>query len=330
MSFSSDCKEELCRVPCDKAYCRLSELSALYMTLGTLSLLGQGRLSVQFAVESPAIARRIFVLMQKEAQIVAQLHYVTYARFGGRRKCVLTVGPKQAPTFLTMLGMMETEEDGAPTLRSTVPRVKLSRDNARRAFLRGALLGCGTLSDPNHGYHLELTVREDALRLNIAKCLQSLNVPIKYSHRRGVTSLYCKQSDQIADILTATGAFTAVTKLESMRVRRQVLGSVNRAMNCDNANLRKQMDASQKQMALISRLVDSDRFATLPPALQQIAHARLQSPDTTLEELGQTFSPPLGKSGVNHRMRRLMQFSIEVLAADTSPPGTDTAAQAEP
>ncbi|MCE5344201.1 MAG: DNA-binding protein WhiA [Eubacteriales bacterium] len=325
MSFSSDCKEELCRVPCDKACCRLSELSALYMTLGTLSLLGQGRLSVQFAVESPAIARRIFVLMQKQAQIVAQLHYVTYARFGGRRKCVLTVGPKQAPAFLLLLGMMEVGEDGTPTLHSTVPRVKLNRDCDRRAFLRGALLGCGTLNDPNHGYHLELTVREDSLRLYIAKCLQSLNIPVKYTQRRGVTSLYCKQSDQIADILTAAGAFTAVTRLESLRVKRQVLGTVNRAMNCDNANLRKQMDASQRQFALISRLAASDHFSAMPPALQQIAQARLQSPDMTLEELGQTFTPPIGKSGVNHRMRRLMRFASEELEGETTHPGTDAA-----
>lgn len=138
MSFSSDCKEELCRVPVDKACCRLAELGALYMTLGALSLLGRGQLSVQFTVESPAIARRIFVLLQKEAQIVAQLHYVTHARFGGVRKCVLTVGPKQAPALLGRLHMMDADADGTASLRATTPRVKLNRDCCRRAFLRGA------------------------------------------------------------------------------------------------------------------------------------------------------------------------------------------------
>ncbi len=321
MSFSSDTKEELCRVPCDKPCCRLAELGALYMTLGAISLLGQSKLSVQFTVESPAIARRVFVLLQKELQIVAQLHYVTYARFGGRRKCVLTVGPRQAPALLTQLGMMETGADGTPALRATTPRIRLNRDCCRRSFLRGALLGCGTLSSPEHAYHLEFTVKDETLRLSVAKCLQSIGIPVKYTVRKEIPAIYCKQSDQIADILTAVGAHNAVTRLESLRVQRQVLATVNRAMNCDSANLRKQMQASQEQLTLITRLMETDRFAAMPPALQQIARARLQAPDLTLEELGQTLSPPIGKSGVNHRMRRLLQFAREELPA---PPPMET------
>ena len=323
MSFSTDTKEELCRVASEKPCCRLSELGALYMTLGALSLLGRGQLSVQFTVESPAIARRIFVLLQKEIGIVAQLHYVSHARFGGRRKCVLTVGPHHAPALLARLGMAETPPDAAPdappTLRATTPRIKLTRDCCRRAFLRGALLGCGTLSNPETSYHLEFTARDEALRLNIAKCLQSLDVPVKQTVRRGVASVYVKQSDHIAAILTAAGAHTAVTTLESMRVRRQVLGTVNRAMNCDNANLQKQMDASDKQLQSIAALMAGDRFATLPPALQAIARARAQYPDMSLEELGATLTPPIGKSGVNHRMRRLMQLAGEAPEGQSVP-----------
>ncbi|MEA4999603.1 MAG: DNA-binding protein WhiA [Candidatus Limiplasma sp.] len=319
MSFSSDTKEELCRVASEKPCCRLSELGALYMTLGALSLLGRGQLSVQFTVESPAIARRIFVLLQKEIGIIAQLHYVSHARFGGRRKCVLTVGPHQAPALLMRFGMVDALPDAPPSLRATAPRVRLTRDCCRRAFLRGALLGCGTLSNPETSYHLEFTARDEALRLNIAKCLQSLDVPVKQTVRRGVASLYVKQSDQIATILTAAGAHMAVTTLESMRVRRQVLGTVNRAMNCDNANLQKQMDASEKQLESIAALIQSDRFATLPPALQAIARARTQYPDLSLEELGATLSPPIGKSGVNHRMRRLVQLAGEDLGGQDAP-----------
>ncbi|HNX62740.1 MAG TPA: DNA-binding protein WhiA [Candidatus Limiplasma sp.] len=328
MSFSSDCREELCRVACDKPCCRLSELAALYMTLGSISLLGRGQLCVQFAVESPAVARRIFVLLQKEFQILAQLHYVTYARFGGRRKCVLTVGPQQAPLLLARLGMMDAPEGDAPTLRSTAPRVRLNRDCCRRAFLRGALLGCGTITNPEQGYHLEFAVRDEPLDLNIAKCLQSLGVPVHRIQRRGSVGIYCKQSDQISDILTAAGAHQTVTRLESLRVQRQVLGTVNRAMNCDSANLQKQMNASQRQLAQIRRLMETDRFSALPPALQQIARARVQAPDMNLEELGQSLTPPIGKSGVNHRMRRLTAWITNELGEEpangTPPPAEGT------
>ncbi len=311
MSFSSDCKEELCRIRSDRSCCRLAELAALYMTLGALSLLGRGQLCVQFTVESPAIARCIFVLLRKEAQVAAQLHYVTHARFGGRRKCVLTVGPNHAPALLIHLAMMEESPEGAPVLRATVPRIRLSRDCCRRAFLRGALLGCGTLSNPEQNYHMEFTARDDSLRLSIAKCLQSLGVPVKQTQRRGVVSLYIKQSDHIATVLTAVGAHQAVTTLESIRVQRQVLGAVNRAMNCDSFNLQKQMDANQQQLATIARLMESDRLATLPPALQEVARARVQNPDLNLTELGQALTPPVGKSGVNHRMRRLLAYIRE-------------------
>ena len=314
MSFSSICKEELCRVVSDKPCCRMAELGALYMTLGSLSLLGRGQLCVQFTVESPAIARRVFVLLQKEAQVVAQLHYVTHARFGGRRKCVLTVGPNLAPTLLLRFGMMEPTPEGAPVLRFTTPRVKVNRDCCRRAFLRGAFLGCGSISNPEHGYHLEMVTRDEALRLSIAKCLQSLEVPVKQTQRRGVVSLYCKQSDQISTILTAMGAHQTVTTLESLRVQRQVLGSVNRALNCDNANIQKQMNANEQQLIWIAALMETQRYAALPPALQEIARARLQAPDVSLEELGQMLTPPIGKSGANHRMRRLLQLAREELA----------------
>ena len=315
MSFSSDCKEELCRVVCDKPCCRLAELGALFMTLGTLSLLGREQMCVQFMVESPAIARRIFVLLQKELQIMAQLHYVTHARFGGQRKCVLTVGPQQAPLLLTKLGMMGRGEDGSAQFRGTAPKVRLSRDCCRRAFLRGAFLGTGNLSNPEHNYHLEFIAQDELLRLNIAKCLQSLDIPVKQTQRRGVTCLYCKQSDQIVTMLTATGAFHAVTKLESLRVQRQVLGSVNRAMNCDSANLKKQMIANQEQLRLIGSLTQSPRYATLSPALQDIARARVAYPSLNLEELGEALTPPIGKSGVNHRMRRLLQIAREELGS---------------
>ena len=153
--------------------------------------------------------------------------------------------------------------------------------------------------------------RDDSLRLSIAKCLQSLGVPVKQTQRRGAVSLYVKQCDHIATVLTAAGAHQAVTTLESIRVQRQVLGAVNRAMNCDSFNLQKQMDANQQQLATIARLMESDRLATLPPALQEVARARVQNPDLNLTELGQALTPPVGKSGVNHRMRRLLAYIRE-------------------
>ena len=312
MSFSSDCKEELCRVPCDKSCCRMAELTALYLCLGSFSILGQGRLSVRFAVESAAIARRIYRFVQGETQIAAQLQYVTHARFGGTREYVLTIGPNDAPKLLARFGMMTA--GAAPMLLSTIPSVRLTRACCRHAFLRGAILGCGTLVNPEHAYHLEFLVRDGKLRQSILKCLKGLDVPAKQTIRRNAESLYVKQSEHIITILTATGAHQAVTTLESTLVKRQVLGNVNRAMNCDYANLQKQTNAGARQLELIEALLGSDTFASLPPGLQEIARARAQAPGLSLTELGQRMDPPLSKSGVNNRMRRLMQIAREIVS----------------
>jgi DNA-binding protein WhiA len=246
-------------------------------------------------------------LIQQETAIAAQLQYVTHARFGGTREYVLTIGPNDAPKLLRRFEMATS--DPAPALLSTIPRFKLNRVCCRHAFLRGALLGCGTLVSPERAYHLAFSVREETLRQGVARCLLSLGVPIKQAKRRNTMSLYVKQSEHILAVLTATGAHQAVTTLESALVKRQVMGNVNRAMNCDYANLRKQMNAGTAQILLIESLLSSDRFAALPPGLQEIARARLAAPDLSLTELGQRMNPPIGKSGVNNRMRRLLQIA---------------------
>ena len=190
MSFSSDCKKELCLLNPEKPCCRMSELSALYMTLGSLNLLGRGKLSVQFTGESMAVARRVYTLLQKGLELSPQIHYVSTAHFGGTRKCVLTLGPTQTPAFLSALGMMTIGENGEATLRSTSPKVNLNRSCCVRAFLRGAMLGGGTMTNPEQGYHLELGYRDENFRDCVAKCLQKVGLPIHQSSRKGKDFLY--------------------------------------------------------------------------------------------------------------------------------------------
>lgn len=314
MSFSSDCKRELCLVKPEKSCCGLSELCGLYVTMGSLSLLGRGRVNVQFSSESLAVCRRAYTLLAQALRLTPQIHYVTSARFGGTRKCVLTLGPVQSPALLRALGMMEASPEGGCSLRFTTPRLPLTRMCCMRAFLRGALLGGGTMSNPEQGYHLEMHFHDGDARAMMAKCLQRLGLPIRLSARKDHAFFYWKQSDHIVTLLTALGAHAAVMQIEDLRVKRQVLGGVNRAMNCDSANLQKQMDASGQQLSAIRRLLEENRLNSLPESLQQIAMARLNAPDATLAQLGAMLDPPLGKSGVNHRMRRLMALADAPLA----------------
>lgn len=308
VSFSSDVKNELTQIKDVKSCCRLSELAGLYGSMGSLSLLGRGRVNAQMSSESLAVCRRAYTLLQSALGIKSQIHYVSSARFGGTRKAVLTLGPLQSPALLRALRMMD--ESGA--LRATSPRITLSRGCCARAFLRGVMLGGGTMSSPEQGYHLELSCRSADMQALTAKCMQRIGLPVHLSARREHVYLYLKQSEQVVTFLTAIGAHGSVMQIEDLRVKRQVMGAVNRAMNCDSANLQKQMDASSAQVRAIRRLREEGVLATLPPSLQAMAMARLDAPEASLEQLGQKMDPPIGKSGVNHRMRRLMQAAQEV------------------
>ena len=174
------------------------------------------------------------------------------------------------------------------------------------------LLGNGTISNPELGYHMELPYHDETMRLNLAKCLLKQGLPVKQSHRKEQYYLYYKQCEQIITFLTAVGAHKAVMQIEELRVKRQVYGGVTRAMNCDNANMNKSMDASDAQIAAIEKLLKLGQLNSLPPSLQEIAVARLNMPSATLTELGQSLKKPIGKSGVNHRLRRLMALAEEL------------------
>ncbi len=311
MSFSSDVKKELALVKPEKECCGLSELCGLYQSMGSLSLLGRGKVNVQLTSESLAVCRRAYTLFVQALRLTPQIHYVTNTHFGGTRKCVLTLGPIQTPVFLAALRMMEKQPDGGYSFRSATPKLAITRQCCMKAYLRGVMLGGGTMSNPDQSYHLELSCRDGDMQAMMAKCMQRAGLPIKLAKRREHHYLYLKQSDQIVQFLTMIGAHQSVMHIEDLRVKRQVMQTVNRAMNCDSANLQKQMDASQQQIAAINQMREDGILATLPPSLQEMAMLRIQNPEATLSQLGQMLDPPIGKSGANHRMRRIMSYYQE-------------------
>ena len=300
MSFSSLTKEELIRLPLGKSCCVMSELSALVQTSGSLQLRGGGRVRVAFRVENAALARRIFQLLRAGLGITPRLHFVQHTRLGGRRTCVLTLDDADAQMLLLSLHMMEQDEDGGVTLRRTV---------------RGAFLGAGTMSDPEKDYHFELIAGEESLRQTLEKLLEKSGLPVHVHERKGKQILYLKGCQQIADMLTLMGASAATMELEIIRIKKGIRNQVNRAMNCDEKNAERQVSAAQKQVEMIKIISIQRGLFNLPPALQEIARLRLEHPEESLTTLGELLTPPVGKSGVNHRMRRLEEIYHEIEAS---------------
>ena len=314
MSFSSTAKDELIRLPLGKSCCILSELSALTQTSGSLALRGLGRVQVTYRVENAALARRIFLLLRTQLNITARLHFVQHARLGGRRSCVLTLGDQDSQTLLIALHMMERDEEGNISLKRTAPRHPMTRQCCRRAFLRGAFLGCGSMTNPEKSYHFEWVAEDQSLRQTLAKLLDKSGLPVHEHVRKGQNVMYLKGAQQIADMLALMGAGHAVLEMENIRITKQMRAGANRASNCDEHNSEKMLNAADEQIEAIKLISIQRGLFTLPPGLQEIARLRLEHTSLSLNELGQLMDPPVGKSGVNHRMRRLMDIAKEIRA----------------
>ncbi len=308
MSFSSNVKDELCRLPLGKNCCMLSELTALYRTSGSLSFHGSGRVQVQYRTENAALARRIFRLLRARLSITPRLHYVQHARLGGQRTCVLTVGDEDSQKLMLALNMTERDEEGNIRYRRTTVRHPMTRQCCRRAYLRAAYLGAGTMSNPEKEYHFEISTMDQSLVRELSRLLEKSGLPVNTYQRKGSTVVYLKGAQQISDAMAMMGATNSVFALEDIRIRKQARGAANRAINCDEHNFQRMLDAADAQVEGIRRYVIVKGMRSLPPALQEIAQKRLDNADLSLVELGQQFEPPLSKSAVNHRMRRLMEI----------------------
>ena len=311
-SFSAGVKEELIRLPLGKPCCMLSEISALTQTSGHLAFRGGGWISASYRLDNAGVARRLFQLLKKRLNVAPKLHFVQTKQLGGRRSCVLVLGTEDTRTLLNALHMTETDEDGQIHLKRTVPRHPLTRGCCRRAFLRGAFLGAGTLTHPEKGYHFEWKAEDERLAETLGKLLEKCGLPYHSYLRNGQRVIYLKVAQHISDILAVMGAGHGVLEMENIRINKQLRAAATRAANCDEHNSEKMLDAGQKQAEAIRRISLARGLFTLPPALRETARLRVENPDLSLRELGEMMNPPVGRSGVNHRLRRLMEIARQI------------------
>ncbi len=190
-------------------------------------------------------------------------------------------------------------------------RANLSRKCCKRAFLRGLFLAQGTMSDPEKTYQLEIDCVNEGFAAFTADLLSDLDIHAKRIERRGHSVVYLKEGDEIVRFLALLQANRSVLDLENIRVVKDVRNVVNRRVNCETANLQKSVSASVSQIEDIRFIEEHIGLEHLPASLREIAIIRLQNPDATIEELGTFLDPPVGKSGVNHRLRRLREIAKE-------------------
>lgn len=284
----------------------MAELSGLLKAAGTLELHGRGEISVCLTTEHPGVARKAVRLLRLMGLPVEAVMHRDGRLRRGRLYTIRVAVTAAARRVLDLTGSVDdsslpaTEADGAV----------IRRDCCRRSYLRGLFLGCGSVSDPRRNNHWEL-VLDDAQEADAAsQVLFSFGIPARLARRDDDHVIaYLKDGEHIAHWLSVVGAHQALLSFEDVRVHKDVKNRINRLVNAETANMHKVVEAGLRQaedMALIDRRLGLD---SLPEPLQAVAKLRLAHPEASLADIGEMLVPPITKSAVNHRLRRLQQVA---------------------
>ncbi len=307
MSFSSRVKAELSALPGAKRCCVTAELGALIFGASVMTLSGGHQVSLGFRTENASVLQRALKLFNASGPAFARPRLLLRTRTAGRRQYLLQLSDEDTHRLLREQGMLRTDEQGGE--RFAPPRRVMRRTCCRRAYLRGSFLACGSMADPRRGYHTEWVYQDPSRAARLRRVLGQCGLTAGLVQRRGQTVVYFKGGDQAAELLKLMGASLSVLSLENSRAEKSLRESANRAVNCDHANLGRQLAASQRQVAAIEALSLQRGLNALPPRLEALARLRLSQPDASLEELGGMMDPPLSKPGAQHQMQRLMKLS---------------------
>lgn len=313
MSFSNDIKNELLRLDYTDDAERVSLLAGLTRMDGTILIGSKRAISLQLSSENAAVARLALSWLKELFHVEAT---VTIQRMNRLKKNVLYVvnvpSQNRMPTLLNTLGMVD--RDGL-LFRPEIATDLIGSDNLRRAYLRGVFLGSGSMTDPQRSYHLEIVTQSEEYATNLIALIENYNIYPRMSYRKENIVVYLKESEQISDFLALIGAYEAVMALENTRIQKNVRNQVNRLVNCETANMNKSINAAQRQIQSITLIAEKMGLEQLPESLRQAAEVRLNHPEESLKELGQLLDPPVGKSGMNHRMRRLEELAEQLQPA---------------
>lgn len=309
MSFSRSVKEELSNHLPAARHCMIAEIAAIISLCGRIVINANDKYSVKVHTENICVARKYFTLVEKAFNIKAEITIRQNAYLRSSRTYTITVNDHisairilQAVKLIN--GNMEIEEN-----LSIINNVVIMKSCCRRAFLRGAFLSVGSISKPEKSYHFEMVCTTRAKAMQLCDIIKSFEIDAKIVGRKKHFVVYIKDGESIVDMLNIMEAHVSLMELINIRIIKEMRNTVNRKVNCETANLNKTVSASVKQIEDIRLIQDTIGLLSLKRPLQEIAVIRLENPDASLKELGALLSPAVGKSGVNHRLRKLSEIA---------------------
>lgn len=316
MSFSQEIKEELEKQNGSARHCRLAELATILYCFSQEEVLADGSKSLVIVTEHEAIARKYFTLLKKAFNIENGL-------FDGGEPCERTnalvegriVGQENYKEMLQALKMWDDGNDCLHVGRK-VSSILLKTSCCRRAFLRGCYLCIGSMSDPQKGYHLEFLCDNEEFAKQIVDVLAGFQIEGKVMLRRKYHVVYIKESEAISELLNIMEAHVGLMNYENTRILKEIGNNINRKANFEAANIIKSVNTANKQIADIEYIREKKGLDYLPEGLRCMAEIRLEHPEESYQELGSFFDPPIGKSGVNHRLRKIGEIAEKLRTFD--------------
>lgn len=311
MSFSGEVKEELSRQFAKARHCQIAEIAAILSFTGRVEEI-QGGKSLRIYTENISLARKYFMLMRKtfQAEVTVSVRQNVYLQ-KNRIFIVSLSEPAQIQQVLQAIKWQNGRQENIRT-EELANRLLVQKSCCRRAFIRGAFLSAGSMSDPEKAYHFEIVCSSQERARQLQEIINSFEMEAKIVQRKKSYVVYLKEGSQIVDILNIMEAHVSLMNMENVRIVKEMRNSVNRQVNCETANINKTVSAAVKQVEDINYIKSMRGLDSLPDNLKEIALIRLQYPQAPLKELGTLLEPPVGKSGVNHRLRRLCEMAEEI------------------
>lgn len=306
MSFTSEVKEELSHVEPTCSHCDAATLAALIRIEGSIFLSGPGRFRLEISTDVPQVARFIISALHNMYALKTDLTM---------RRSVLHKTPNWLIDVPAQPGLNEALNElgiiGEEGLKRGIDPELVKKACCASAYMRGVFLGSGFVSNPRGDFHFELTVESQTMANDIVELLATKDIHAKVVERRNSHTVYLKSGAAISSFLAFVGAHQSALKMENERVIKSVRNEVNRRVNAEIANQAKTAEASVGQIQAIRTLLEHEDIKTLPSALQDYIRLRVSFPDATLKELGERANPPLSKSAIYHRVRRIDQLAAK-------------------
>lgn len=314
MSFTSDVKEELSQSISNARHCRIAEIAAIISMCGNIIISANDRYLIRIYTENISVARKFYSLVRKTFKINAEIsiRQSAYSKKAGTYNVIIK-NHEDSLKVLHATKLMDNYGNIEENM-SITDNIVIMKNCCKRAFVRGAFLSTGSIMNPNKSYHFEIVCNCEEKALQLVKIMEIFNIDSKIVARKGYFVVYIKEGESIVDILNVMEAHVALMNFENVRILKDMSNYYNRQVNCETANIKKTVTTACRQIEAIRYIEDTIGIDSLPENLQEIARVRTEYPDTPLKDLGGLLTNPIGKSGVNHRLRKICEIAEELKA----------------